>query len=147
MCSRRTSGPITSAAILILEALPHKCGVPASLGTPHLCGSEASNRGLPGSESQNENWYLRNRDGRSQAQSSRPRELAVDRDKIGRAPRSPAMPTCPVRSPCFHRFHGPPRPHYPFPTIVADKLIVAGWKTGEIRRVRHRSEGSPGEQI
>src|SRR6266404_8999696 len=43
------------AAILILGALPHKCGVPASLGTPHLCGSEASKRELPGSESQNEN--------------------------------------------------------------------------------------------
>src|SRR6266704_3052122 len=40
---------------IILGALPHKCGVPASLGTPHLCGSEASKRELPGSESQNEN--------------------------------------------------------------------------------------------
>src|SRR5881396_1399213 len=43
------------AAILILGALPHKCGVPASLGTPHLCGSEASKREFLGSESQNEN--------------------------------------------------------------------------------------------
>jgi len=43
------------AAILIWGALPHKCAVPASLGTPHLCGSEASKRELPGSESQNEN--------------------------------------------------------------------------------------------
>src|SRR6266404_7800746 len=43
------------AAILILGALPHKCGVPVSLGTPHLCGSEASKRELPGSESQNDN--------------------------------------------------------------------------------------------
>src|SRR5437867_3111913 len=42
-------------AILILEALPHKCGVPARLGTPHLCGSEASKRELPSSKSQNEN--------------------------------------------------------------------------------------------
>src|SRR6266478_1380433 len=42
-------------AILILGSLPHKCGVPASLGTPHLCGSEASKRELPGSQSQNEN--------------------------------------------------------------------------------------------
>src|SRR5437667_5592279 len=41
------------AATLILGALPHKCGVRASLGTPHLCGSEASKRELPGSESQN----------------------------------------------------------------------------------------------
>ena len=46
------------AAILILGALPHKCAVPASLGTPHLCGSEASKRELPGSESQNENCCL-----------------------------------------------------------------------------------------
>jgi len=44
-----------SPAILILGALPHKCGVPASLGTPHLCGSEASKRELPSSKSQNEN--------------------------------------------------------------------------------------------
>jgi len=25
-----------ATAILILEGLPHKCGVPAGLGTPHL---------------------------------------------------------------------------------------------------------------
>src|SRR3989442_464261 len=53
--SRRFKLLSASAAILILGALPHKCGVPASFGTPHLCGSEASKRELPGSESQNEN--------------------------------------------------------------------------------------------
>src|SRR5438132_6444012 len=39
--------PPKEAAILILGALPHKCAVPASLRTPHLCGSDAPQAELP----------------------------------------------------------------------------------------------------